>query len=276
MKISTFKAKLLEIICPPIITLYEQRLVPKLKEISKPALHSIFIEDKSNPMQNYDWAFLYLDEKKLYTQSKLEFTEKFFLQGHEDRLSKDINDRYAKIGLYVAKRIMRNFSFEEENEFETIFNNIGLDKDFFIKTSIAQFYNSLSVIQSGHRINDLLYQFIHKGQMLSLVKAVKVDPSVLELEVIKNVLNQLDPIPKNKLEGKLHDAKSTPHLSPDKRKQYLLLAVFLNFASAIGYLSAPKPIPNKLLQDLATGLNIIPVDYDEDEFRKTARYYRNR
>lgn len=276
MNPSLFKAKLLEIICPPIIEAYGQVFVPKYKEISKPAIQSKLAEDESNPILNNDWAFLYLDETKLYKQSRLDFNSAFVPQTGETHLGKDIEDRHAKIFLYLVTRFMRNFSFEEFFDSEDQSDDIELDIDFFIQVSIAQFYNSLSVLQSGKRINDLLFQFIHKGQKLSLIKAVKVDPSVLHLEEVINTINQLDPITKNKLEGKIQDAKSIPHLSPDKRKQHLLLAVFLNLASAIGYLSAPKPIPNKLLQDVATKLNVIPIYYDEDEFRKTAKYYRNR
>lgn len=276
MRSSDFKAKLLEIICPPIIDAYQNTFVPKYKEVSKPAFQSILAEDESNPMLNYDWAFLYLDETKLYKQSRLDFNSAFIPQADETHLGKDIDDRHAKVFLYIVTRFMRNFSFEDFCEIYNQSDDIELDTDFFIQVSIAQFYNSLSVVQSGKRINDLLFHFIHKGQQLSLIKAVKVDPSVLNLDEVIDTINQLNPISKNTLEGQLQSAKSIPHLSPDKRKQHLLLAVFLNLVSAIGFISAPKPIPNKLLQDIATNLNIIPDYYDEDEFRKTARYYRNR
>lgn len=277
MKPSDFKANVLRIVFPKIIDVYDKELIPWFMGVSKPAFQSLVEKDKQNPLRQYDWAFLYLDESQLYQQARRDFMSKFLPDKDDAYLGLDIQDRNAKIFLYLTKRFMRTFSFDNsDEEIDEIFNLLEVDKNHFRRVSIAQFYNTLSVIQNNSRINDLLADFVHKANERSLLKAVKVDPSVLHLTEVKNRIEQLNPVKKNKLEGKIHTAKSIPHLTPDQRKQYLILTVFLNITASMGYLNPPKPIPNKLLQNVATELNVIPDFFDEERFVKTAKYYRNK
>lgn len=277
MKTSVFKSKLLAIIIRPVLDLYEKELIPLFSNISKPAFQSKVEANDANPLQKYDWTFLYLDEEKLYEESKSELFKAMIPQYEgKDSLSDDISDDYAQQILILFEEVMKDFSFENDFEISSEDEDIEFDLEFFIKASIAQFHNSLSVIQNKKRINDLLIEFINNGDELILIKAVKVDPSVLNLQEVKDRINAIEPVKRNKLEFKLQFAKSIPHLTPDKRKKYLMLASLLDFTARVGFLSDPDPIPNKALQNIATELNLIPVHFDEDEFRKIASYYRNR
>lgn len=281
MKPSDFKASLIRIVAPSIIDLYEHILIPKLLDISKPAFEKLLCLDESNPILKHDWADLYLDYERNYEQIKSEFvselTPSFSASSiPKDYLSKEIDDEYANKFIDTVKTLMNSFSFEEilNSSNEINFDEIHESEFQFLRASIVQFYNSLSVIQSDQRINSLVKEFIEKRKELSLIKAVKVDPTVLCLAEVQNAINQFDPIKRNKLETKIQNAKSIPHLTPDKRKKHLTLAVFLNLTASLGYLSASKPITNKRLRKIAIDLKLITDDYDDDEFRRTVSYYR--
>lgn len=272
MKASAFKSKLLAIFIKPVLGLYEQELIPLFSNISKPAFQSKVEANDENPLQNYDWALLYLDEDKLYETSKFDFLKALIPQFDWSTLPPDeIDDELAEEKLIFVKS---NIHMRLEGSGDTILDDMNIDEDLFIKTSIAQFYNSLSIIQNKKHINDLLVEFMDNGNELSLVKAVKVDPSILDLQEVKDKINAIEPIKRNKLEAKIQAAKSLPNLTPDKRNKYLMLSLFLDVTARFGFLSDPYPIPNKALQNIATQHNLIPVDFDEDEFRKITSYYR--
>lgn len=279
MKHFLFKAKLIEIMFPRLLEDYEQELIPIFKDISKPFLQSIIIKDEGNPIQNNDWAYLYFDEQELYEQPKTDFLSEIIPSGFppigKAAIFEEINDEFAEKILNILSESMQEPVLEQPPDAVQV-ETTDEDDRLLVQVSIAQLYNALSIIQNGLRIGDLLKEFLEEDKQLSLVKAVKVDPSVLELQQIKNKINQLDPIVKNKLDSKLQNAKSIPHLTPHKNRKYFQLGVFLNFTASIGYLSNSQAIPNKTLQEIATNLEIIPEDFDPNEFRKICSYYRNR
>lgn len=282
MKPSEFKTNLLGILSPPIMAIYEQVLIPKFREISKPAYENIlFSKDESHPMLKHDWAEFYLDYERKYEQIKSGFISELIpgftsSQIPKDYLSNEISDEIATKYLDTMKTGFDKFNFDDilNSSHGLNFEELDQTEHLFIKASIVQFYNSLSVIQSDKRINTLVTEFIEKRKALSLIKAVKVDPTVLKLVEVQKIIDKLPPIKKNQLETRIHNAKSIPHLTPDKRKQYLVLAVFLNLAASLGYLCPQKPITNKNLQNMAEELKIIPPDFDEENFRNIASYYR--
>ncbi|QKI88899.1 hypothetical protein [Thiomicrorhabdus xiamenensis] len=282
MKSAEFKARILELIFPPVLETYEREFLPLFLNISKPAFQSMIGKDESNPFQNLDWAFLYLDEEQLYQQTRAEVTSNIFaacgLNANTQEEPKEMNERLVRYILLRIQRYMRNFSFDDEHnqELELLSNQLGFEQEFFVKVSIAQFYNSLSVVQNGKRLNYFVNRFIERGKKLDLIKAVKVDPSVLELDAVKNRLNELSPVKRHNFDTSILSAVEKPSLTPDKRKKYLMLAIFLNFASALGFLSKPNPITNPKLQQLAIKFGLITDSYIDDEFRKLAIYYRNR
>lgn len=274
MKTSTFKLRLLEVITPHFIKVYSEHFIPSFSDVSKPAFKTVIENPDKNPFLKEDWGYLYLNEIKLYGNGlkSFESIRQMVDSSHLDK--KDIDETVANIFLESFRELSEGFSFED-NIFSDIGNDLNNSEErLFVQISIAQFYNSLSIIQNNKRINELLTDFLNNGKDRNLIKAVKVDPSVLKLREIQAKLDDFDPIKRSKIEIKIHTAKSIPALTPDKRKKYILLSIFLDIASRLGYLNSKYPISNKMLQSLAENLNIISESFDPDDFKKFVTYYR--
>lgn len=273
MKISKFKQCSLEIIAPHLIKVYEELLIPKFSDISKPAFKSILINpEQENPFLKEDWNHLYVNEIKLYGNSLKVFDSLKDILPKQQADKKEVLDIVAEAFLDKFKEIAEE-SLSEEN-IPTDFDLQDKEDILFVQISIAQFYNSLSIIQNNKRINDLIREFLVNGKERNLIKAVKVDPSVLKIPEVIKQLDQLDPIKRNSLDTKIQTAKTIPSLTPDKRKKYILLSVYLNIASSLGYLKPKYPITNPMLQRLAEKLELIPETFNPDDFKKLATYYR--
>ena len=274
MNTSKFKLLLLEIIAPHFIEVYSEQFIPAFSDISKPAFKATIDTPKINPFLKEDWSYLYLNEIKLYGNGlkSFESIRELVDSSHLDK--KNIDDTVANIFLESFRESFKSFSFENN-----IFSDIVIDLDdseerLFVQIAIARFYNSLSIIQNNKSINDLINEFLINSKERNLIKAVKVDPSVLKIPEVLKKLDQLDPIKRNSLDTKIQTAKSIPSLTPDKRKKYILLSVYLSITSSLGYLKPKYPITNPMLQVYAEKLKLIPETFDPDDFKKLVTYYR--
>ena len=253
---------IVKLLCEFLPALMEQaeEIISMLHNPSKILLES---HDKTGIFTGKNLSFykLYLTPDKYYEEFKTLIIQDLLEELLTNPPTPSLPLNTAKIHFYKA---INNL---EQDMYGKLLRDEPIDPSdkIFLDRAIIHFYNALSLIQNKKSVSDLLYEAIHYKNYKSIPLAVNIDPNILKIPEITNLINSLPKSQRLNLEQKIIEVQRNPILSPSKSPKSRMALFYLGLVDFMGFLDGPHAISFRSHQIIAEAIgaskNLDDINY---------------